>query len=458
MTAHAVVLGAGIAGLLAAAALADSGHHVTIVERDQLPDSPSPRRGIPQGPHLHSVLSKGWQTIEDLVPGVLDDLVAAGAHVLDDTQLGARMHLQNGPYGFNRTDALTDPAALAHYLVTRPQLEYVLRRRVTNRPTVTIADGQDIGEFVVCRPGRISGVTVTDRQTGTTRVLDAELIVDASGRATRTPLLLEQLGYPRPPQRTFRVRGVYYSQHLAIGDQNSFPERLILVIPSGGTGRGGLIAGERGTWTLTIATHDDDAQRAPESLTDMLTRAESFMPAHVVPAIREARALSDIAVYRYPGGIWHRYDRAAHLPDGLLVVGDALCYLDPIHGQGITLAARHVHVLRAHLAVHGLDNPQAFYRTLAEIIAPVWATNRPPTAHRRSGITERAQRRALHWVRHRILAAAEDDIVITERLVRVVNMIDPPRRLFDPRILARVAGHHVRRALPSRDRKTTDSI
>lgn len=365
MTAHAVVLGAGIAGLLAAATLADSGHDVTIVERDQLPDSPSPRRGIPQGPHLHSVLSKGWQTIEDLVPDVLGDLVDAGAQVVDDAQLGARMYLQSGRYGFNRTDALADPAALANYLVTRPQLEYVLRRRVIDRPTVMVADGHDVGELVASRPGRITGVTVTDRQTGTTRTLDAELIVDASGRATRTPLLLEQLGCPRPPQRTFRVRGVYYSQHLTIDDQVSLPERLILVIPPGGTGRGGLIAGEHDVWTLTIATHDSDDRPPPDTLSDMLSRAESFMPAHITGALRRARAVSDIAVYRYPGGTWHRYDQAETLPDGLLVIGDALCCLDPIHGQGITMAARHVHALREHLGAHGLGNSQTFYRSLA---------------------------------------------------------------------------------------------
>lgn len=260
MTAPAVVLGAGIAGLLAAAALADTGYHVMIVERDRLPDSPTPRRGIPQGPHLHSVLSKGWQTIEELAPGVIGDVIAAGAHVLDDAQLGARMHIQNGPYGFNRTDPVADPAALANYLVTRPQLEYALRRHVTDQPAVTVADGHDVGELIAGRQGRITGVTVTDRQTGTTRTLDAELVVDASGRATRTPLLLEQLGYPRPPQRTFTVRGVYYSQHLAIENQDSFPERLILVIPPGGAGRGGLIAGEHDTLDTD---HRHPRQRRP---------------------------------------------------------------------------------------------------------------------------------------------------------------------------------------------------
>ncbi|TLH60683.1 hypothetical protein C1S81_08875 [Mycolicibacterium neoaurum] len=89
------------------------------------------------------------------------------------------------------------------------------------------------------------------------------------------------------------------------------------------------------------------------------------------------------------------------------------------------------------------------------MIAPVWATNRPPTPHRQIRITERAQRRALHWTQHRILAAAGDDIVITEQLVRVVNMIDSPRRLFEPRILGRVAAYHLRLAVPSRDRRTT---
>lgn len=179
----------------------------------------------------------------------------------------------------------------------------------------------------------------------------------------------------------------------------------------------------------------------------MLSRAESFVPAHITPALRRAHAVSDIAVYRYLGGIWHRYDRNQTLPDGLFVIGDALCCLDPIHGQGITMAARHAHALREHLRTHGASDPQRFYKTLSPIIAPVWATNRPPDPHRHRSITDRARRRALTWTQNQILAVASDDIVVTERLVRIVNMIDPPQRLLDPRILARVAAHHARRAL-----------
>lgn len=322
MTEDSVVLGAGMAGLLAAAALADAGHRVAIIERDRLPDRASVRRGIPQGPHLHSLLAKGWQIMEELVPGLIGDVVAVGAHVLDDARLGARMHIQNGAYAFNRTDPLSDPAALATYQVTRPQLEYSLHQRVAALPNVTITDGHDVGELVAGQPDRITGVTITDRQTGATRTLGADLVIDATGRATRTLLLLEQLGYARPPQRAFTVHGVYYSQQITIPEQDNFPERLILVLPASGAGRGGLVAGENDTWTLTVAAHADEHPRPPKTVADMIALAERFVPPHIYPALQHAQPCSDVAVYRYPGGTWHRYDHSPRLPEGLFVIGD----------------------------------------------------------------------------------------------------------------------------------------
>lgn len=450
MTQHSVILGAGIAGLLAAAALADAGHRVSIIERDRLPDSASGRRGIPQGPHLHSLLAKGWQTMEELVPGLISDVVAAGAHVLDDPRLGARMHIQNGPYAFNRTDPVSDPAALATYQVTRPQLEYSLRRRVTALPNVGITDGHDVGELVADHPDRITGVTITDRHSGATRTLGADLVVDATGRATRTPSLLEQLGYKRPPQRSFTVHGVYYSQQITIPEQDSFPERLILVLPASGAGRGGLVAGENGIWTLTVAAHADEHPTPPQTSADMLTLAEQFVPPHICPALRRAQPLSDIAVYRYPGGTWRRYDLSPRLPAGLLVIGDALCCLDPIYGQGITMAARHAYTLRTHLREHEACDPSELYRSLATLIAPVWAANQPPNQHRRRSVKDKAQQHAIRWTRRKILQAAATDIVITERLIRVGHMIDPPQQLLRPALLARVTAHHLRQAVPLR--------
>ncbi|PQM45452.1 Putative epoxidase LasC [Mycobacterium talmoniae] len=126
---HAVVLGAGMAGLLAARALSESYPRVTLVERDTLPTGPMHRRGIPQGRHLHSMLSRGWQVLEELFPGFLDELVADGAQVIDDGDL-SRIYVRLGRYGLNRTQRVADPAALVVHLASRPFLEFHLRRRV----------------------------------------------------------------------------------------------------------------------------------------------------------------------------------------------------------------------------------------------------------------------------------------------------------------------------------------
>src|SRR3984957_9169677 len=94
---HAVVLGAGMAGLLAARGLSEFYNSVSVVERDRLPDYPCHRRGIPQGRHVHNCLSRGLQVMGELFPGLLEDLAAAGAAVVDDGEL-SNFYVRTGPY------------------------------------------------------------------------------------------------------------------------------------------------------------------------------------------------------------------------------------------------------------------------------------------------------------------------------------------------------------------------
>jgi 2-polyprenyl-6-methoxyphenol hydroxylase-like FAD-dependent oxidoreductase len=124
---HAVVLGAGMAGLLTARVLSEFYEHVTVVERDRLPDSPIQRKGIPQGRHLHSFLSRGCHLIEELFPGIRDELVDAGANVVDDGDL-SRVYTRIGAYEMNRSEKFADPAALVFYLASRPFVEFHVRR------------------------------------------------------------------------------------------------------------------------------------------------------------------------------------------------------------------------------------------------------------------------------------------------------------------------------------------
>src|ERR1700739_4332616 len=84
---HAVVLGASMGGLLAARVLADFYQTVTVIERDELSDDPVNRRGVPQGRHVHALLARGAQILEEFFPGFLDELVAAGAPAWDAGEL-----------------------------------------------------------------------------------------------------------------------------------------------------------------------------------------------------------------------------------------------------------------------------------------------------------------------------------------------------------------------------------
>ncbi len=134
-----------------------------------------------------------------------------------------------------------------------------------------------------------------------------------------------------------------------------------------------------------------------------------------------------------------------HLPEGLVVVGDALCNLNPLHGQGMTMAALQALALRDCLRTGHTDLPRRFYRLAAEQIEPVWAANRANDRASSAGA------RAVHAVDYaagsntRALHAATNDIFVAERLFRVRGMIDPPAHLQDPALLLRILLANVRR-------------
>jgi 2-polyprenyl-6-methoxyphenol hydroxylase-like FAD-dependent oxidoreductase len=145
---RAVVLGASMGGLLAARVLADFYRTVTVIDRDELPDDPVNRRGVPQGRHVHALLARGAQIIDGFFPGILDELVAAGVPVLDDGEL-SKLYLSYGGHEVLRSGQLTgDDEGLALYLPSRPFLECHVRRRLQAIANVSIRGGHDVTNFM----------------------------------------------------------------------------------------------------------------------------------------------------------------------------------------------------------------------------------------------------------------------------------------------------------------------
>jgi 2-polyprenyl-6-methoxyphenol hydroxylase-like FAD-dependent oxidoreductase len=433
-----------MAGLLAARVLSEFYESVTVVERDPLPETPSQRRGIPQGRHLHAMLTRGWQVVEELFPGLLAELVAAGAHVLDDGD-NSRIYVRSGRYGLNRSGKFSDPAALVSYQASRPLLEFHVRRRVGALGNVRFLDGHDVVEPIAMDADRITGVRVVNRDNGNDTALNADLVVDATGRAARPPTFLENLGYGRAAEKRSTAHATYSSLLMRI-PEGLIAEKLMLVIdPGSGEPRGGLTAYEHGTWMLTVGRLAIDPE-PPTDLAGMLALAEQFTPPSIMSGLRSAEPLGDVSVFRYTGAVWRRYDQMPRFPRGLLVVGDALCSLNPIYGQGMAIASLEALALQDYLLGGDPDLPQRFFGAAAEHIGSTWAMNQ--ARDRGSSPTHRGRslsRRLTNWAVDKAMKAAENDIVLTETFLRVSNFIDPPRRLQDPALIPRVILGNLRR-------------
>jgi 2-polyprenyl-6-methoxyphenol hydroxylase-like FAD-dependent oxidoreductase len=434
----AVVLGAGMAGLLAARVLSDFYGSVTVVDRDGLPDCAEQRTGVPQGRHLHSLLSRGTQVIGELFPGLLGELGAAGA-VVDDGDDLSRMYVRVGRYELNPAGRLADPEPLAAYQASRPFLEFHLRRRVDALANVTILDRRNIVAPLMTRDC-VTGVRIINRDSGIAETLPADLVVDATGRAGRTSHFLATQGLGVVPEERIPSSGGYSSQLLSI-PPGHLAERLVFVNQGSRAPGALMVAYENDTWMLAISS-PDECGGPPNDFADMLESAQRLLPATIMAALRDATCVGEISVSRNTGAVWRRYDRMSHPPSGLVVLGDALCSLNPLHGQGMTMAALEALSLRDCLRAGDVDLPQRFFSAAAEHLGPVWAVNRatdqPPSVPSRRN----------SWLQRAALRAASTDIAVAERILRVRGLIDPPARLKDPALLGRIVLTNLRHPRP----------
>jgi 2-polyprenyl-6-methoxyphenol hydroxylase-like FAD-dependent oxidoreductase len=442
---RAVVLGASMGGLLAARVLADFFETVTIVERDELPDEPAVRRGVPQGRHLHVLLARGGQILDELFPGLLKELVAEGAPVWDDGEL-SKLHLSFGGHDIVRRGTVAkEPKALAIHMPSRPFLECHVRRRLQAISNVTILGGHEVTELTSTPDRRrVTGVRVVNREDGAEGALTADVVVDAMGRGAHTPAFLESLEYGRPVEDHIVMHTNYVSQLLRI-PHGSLTEMLVDIGPAPDRPAGMFLTGyENDTWMFTVfgmAGH-----QPPRDLAGMLTFAQEYCPAHLIAAIRTAEPIGELAHHHMPSSQRRRYDKMAALPDGLLVCGDAICSVNPVYGQGMTLAALEAVALRECLRGGGADLPRRYFRASAKPIDVAWQMVAssdlafPSVAGRRSRWMRLATR-LVDWA----MAACESDVVVAVRFFRVNSLIDSPIHLLHPAFVYRVAMVNLRR-------------
>jgi 2-polyprenyl-6-methoxyphenol hydroxylase-like FAD-dependent oxidoreductase len=435
---RAVVLGASMGGLLAARALADFYQMVTVVDRDRLPDQPVNRRGVPQGKHPHALLGKAVEILGRLFPDLFDQLVADGAVRWDDGDL-SRFWWMIGGHLMARSSTIPDAGSLTNYQLSRPLLECGVRRAVRAIPNVEILEQHDFVSLATDpERTRITDVWVAKRGSDGAIRLPADLVVDATGRGSRTPMFLEKFGYPRPRTDQVDVRLAYSTLPVRI-PRGMLTEFMVANPPT--PHRSSLFA-------MIGCEHDIylvcggvlGGQEPPVERAAFLDFIAEIAPRHVMTAVRAGEPLAEVAQHRVPSNRWMRYDKIGRMPAGLLVVGDAVCSFNPIYGQGITIAAIEAEVLRACLRrdKYDRDVQKRFHRESAKSIRTAWGTAvrsdlALPYVSGRQPLSARMTNPYMDC----ILTAIETDPAVAQQLLRVLWMLDGPSALFRPSIVAR---------------------
>ncbi|MBB4894917.1 2-polyprenyl-6-methoxyphenol hydroxylase-like FAD-dependent oxidoreductase [Streptomyces olivoverticillatus] len=444
---QAVVLGGGYAGLLTARVLAETFERVTVIERDRAPRPGEPRPGVPQARHPHGMLARGGQLLEILFPGLREELSARQAPVFDfGTAYRSLL-----PTGWAPSAHLDIPLQSCG----RDTLEECLRRRVTALPQVETLDGFRADGLALDRAaGRVRAVIGRRLAPGATPenlTLPADLVVDATGRSSPLSRWLEAAGYPRARRLAVASPFAYSSRLYEIPDSARDHDWLCSVevpflpaVPRGG----GILAIDGGRWIICLITRDDDLPPADD--TGFLEYATGLRNPHFAECVAEGTPLSRTYRHTNPGNHWTLFHKMPAWPDGLTVLGDALCTLNPLYGQGMTVAAEQAVLLGTMLGERAAAGKPAgpvarpFQRRAARLLRLPWTFSTTADLAADPSRALSVGRRLAHRYLTGLLAVLPEDPAAYRRFARVQHMLDGPAALAHPSVLLSVLRHRAR--------------
>ncbi len=407
-----------MAGAFAAAALAGHGRRVTVLERDTLPAEPAPRRGVPQGRQPHVFLHRGLMAVEELLPGVDADLRAAGGVPLDTGDMAWL-----GEFGWA-------PIAPQYGIVsaTRPLFEHVVLRHVRALQGVEVRDGTAVTGLERASDGRWVVRVEGDEP------LSADLVVDASGRSSRLPVWLERLGLPEAPVSQVNAHVGYATAEVRVArGRTAVPGIAFLQTPARAGGLALPVEGDR--WLVTtVGSGVLRPGRDRQAFVDALVG----LPDDALADLVADTDLGEVAIHRQTGNLRHHYEQVRDWPDGLLVVGDALCAFNPVYGQGITVAALEALVLRDAGPLLRRD-AGLIMRRLAKAVDLPWriATGEDLRYPAAQGSVPRATAMFSAWTRVLGRLSAHGSVEAQVSIGSVYHLMASPLVLLHPSLVAK---------------------
>jgi 2-polyprenyl-6-methoxyphenol hydroxylase-like FAD-dependent oxidoreductase len=437
---RAIVIGGSMAGLCAARILSEFCDRVTVVDRDAYPRGAHERPGVPQSRHVHALLMRGRIELDALFTGF------------------ERMMLERGAIEINfgldfavlRRDgwAPRKPTSIATLFASRVLIEETVRGLLRGIPNVTLIERADVAGLEVSRNGliRVTGVKVIPRDGQSPFSLTGDLVVDASGRATKAPVWIAELGLPTPHEEVVDSHTGYASRWYKAAPEKRPREwwwKGVWVEPTGNDRpeAGVIFPVEGNRFIVTLAGWGG---KYPPSDEREFTESLQRLP---TPVIAEEVALSDpiskVYSYRQMANRRRRYDQWPARLGGFVALGDSMCAFNPVYGQGMTSGAISALILRDCLRQFGLaDNglPRKFFKRVARFQSEPWgmATGADFRFVGTEGKRPLASR-ILEPVLGKMFEVQNDDSEIADRLGEVINMVKPPTALFEPKMLMKIA-------------------
>ena len=434
---QAAVIGAGMGGLTAAAALADFFDQVVILERDILPSEATHRAGTPQARHVHALLLSGQRALSELFTGFEHDLARLGAVPL---RVGLDVRMERPGYDpFPQRDL-----GWFSYAVSRPAIERAVRRRVESSANTTLRQHCRVKELLASPDGETVSGVFYENGNGASETIATDLVVDASGSGALTLALLKSIDRPMPEETTIGIDLGYATCVFTIPDDAPTDWKGVMTFGQAPqNSRGGLMLPLEGNrWMATIGGRHGDAP--PGDVEGFLAYARALRTPTIYNAIHHADHLDGVARYGFRESVRRHFERLDAFPRGLLPIADAICRFNPVYGQGMSVAAQEACLLQqllGKLAAEG--NPiaglaPAFFAEVQTLIETPWAVATldfvfPETRGQRPADFETALKFGIALTR---LAAEDPDV--HKLTAEVQNLLRPRSAYRDPNLIQRV--------------------
>lgn len=432
---HAVVIGGSLAGLLAARVLSAHFGQVSVIERDRFSDGAAPRKGVPQGRHVHVLLGGGAMVLMDLFPDLFSTMAQEGAPLVSNSEVRwYHFGVWKAPFPIGRQAVYA----------SRPFLEQHVRECLAARGNVRFIDACEVTGLCV-QDDQVSGVFLRYRDEEPYKeMLPATFVIDASGRGSRTPQWLSFLGYDRVKEASVTVDVGYATRVYLLPDPLPCDWKMMIVYGTPpGERRGGLIFPiQDGYWMVTLAGMFRDYP--PDDEAGFLDYAQSLAVPDLYEVMKEAEPVTPIVTYKYAANRRRYYERLSRLPAGFAIMGDALCSFNPIYGQGMSVAALEAKLLDTFLREEPSPTmpgrrpgwTMRFQKALAGVVQAPWrlATGddfRYPEAQGNRPFGTRV----FNWYMRRIHELMATNPLVTLRGYEVLQLLKPLSALFEPRIV-----------------------